>query len=59
MLAEVDAILALGATVARELYGHGPPVLVLEQDDYGVLRTGMEVTVAADGAITADALTED
>ena len=44
-LLEVDPILALGATVARELYGKGPPILVLEPGDYQGLDTGRTVTI--------------
>ncbi len=40
LLAEPDAILALGAAVARELYGVGPPVLVLSHDEYSRIRNG-------------------
>ncbi len=49
VLAEPDAILALGAAVARELYGAAPPVLVIDSDAYARIRTGDEVTVSADG----------
>lgn len=59
LLGELDAILALGAAVAREIYGQGPPVLVLAQDDYRALRTGMEVTVGEDGAVSAEPLADD
>jgi uncharacterized protein len=45
VLAEPDPILALGAIVARELYGRSLPVVVASgRDD---LRTGDEVTVRA------------
>jgi predicted aconitase with swiveling domain len=37
---EVDGILALGAAVARELYGRALPVLVLEGEDYTAVQTG-------------------
>lgn len=40
LLAEPDAILALGAAVARELYGVAPPVLVLNHDEYSRIRNG-------------------
>jgi predicted aconitase with swiveling domain len=59
LLAELDAILALGATVARELYGKGPPVLILGADDYQGLRTGMEITVGEDGVVSAEPLTAE
>jgi len=51
LLAELDAILALGGVVARELYDRAPPVLVLEPEAYRALRTGMRVTVGADGEL--------
>lgn len=42
---EPDGILALGATVAREMYGCSPPLVVLRDDDYETLRDGLEVQV--------------
>ena len=48
---EVDGILALGATVAREMYGHCPPVLVLESEDYSRLTTGLWVEIDRGGSI--------
>jgi predicted aconitase with swiveling domain len=49
VLAEPDPIIALGALVARELYGASFPIVVLEVNE---LRTGSEVIVSAreDGA---------
>jgi predicted aconitase with swiveling domain len=49
VLAEPDLIIALGAIVARELYGASIPIVVLEVNE---LRTGKEVSVSAqeDGA---------
>ena len=49
VLAESDPIVALGAIVARELYGRSVPVIVAAR---GELRTGVEVAVRAapDGA---------
>ncbi len=47
--AEKDAILALGAAVAREMYEKAPPVLVLEEPDYSRLRTGMWIAVSERG----------
>lgn len=35
--AEADAILALGAVVAQELYGQAPPLLVLAAADYAAV----------------------
>ena len=51
VLAEVDAILALGVVVAREL-GYGSiPVLRLPVDEHAKLTTGRAITIAMDGAI--------
>lgn len=51
ILAEVDAILALGVVVAQEM-GYGSiPVLRLPAEEHGKLATGRAVTIAADGAI--------
>lgn len=50
--AETDAILALGAAVAREMYDRSPPVLVLPRPDYDELADGHWLAVAADGMIT-------
>lgn len=52
LLAEPDAILALGAAVARELYGVSPPVMVLEGSIYGRIRAGQNVTITPDGTIS-------
>lgn len=49
--AEPDPILALGATVARELYDHATPVLVLAPPAYLRLKTGQRLRLQADGAI--------
>lgn len=51
---EADGILALGAVVARELYGHAPPVLVLPLDLYYNLKNGEWVVVAESGMISVD-----
>jgi predicted aconitase with swiveling domain len=50
--AEVDAILALGAAVARELYDESLPVAVLEEPDYGRLHSGLWLFLAEDGLLT-------
>lgn len=49
--AETDGILALGAAVAREIYDHTLPVLVLNQTDYAQLASGQMVRIAEDGRI--------
>lgn len=48
---EADAILALGATVARELYAQSPPVVVLQEADYNQLQDGHFLQIAEDGTI--------
>ena len=45
LLAEPDAILALGAAVARELYGIAPPVIALDGDLYKRIEDGDIVSV--------------
>ena len=47
VLAETDGILALGAAVAREMYGVEVPVVVADSDQYGQLENGDRVTIAA------------
>lgn len=49
--AEVDAILALGAAVARELYDQSPPVAVLSEPAYSLLRTGMWLILTEEGLL--------
>ena len=49
MLAEPDPILALGAIVARELYGRAVPVVVSAEPG---VRTGDVVTVRAAASAT-------
>ena len=48
ILAEPDAIVALGAIVADELYGSSVPVVALGAEAFGHLRTGVEARVVAD-----------
>jgi predicted aconitase with swiveling domain len=52
VLAETDAILALGAAVAREMYDQAPPVVVVEPDVYQQLRTGQTITIDENGIIS-------
>jgi len=49
--AEPDAILALGATVARELYKEAPPVVVLRSPAYDRLQDGQWLEVLEEGAV--------
>jgi predicted aconitase with swiveling domain len=51
LLLEPDEIVTLGAIVADELYGESMPVVVLAEDQHSSLRTGQQVTVAADGTV--------
>lgn len=48
VLREPDPIVVLGVVVAEELYGLGLPVVVLSEEDYRFLRTGMRVTLRAE-----------
>ena len=48
VLAEPDPILALGAIVARELYGRDVPIVVAAEND---LRTGDVVTIRAEPSV--------
>ena len=50
VLAEMDGILALGAAVAREMYGVELPVVVAGES-YGRIRDGGQVDVSPDGVI--------
>jgi len=50
--AEPDGILALGAAVAREMYGQAPPIIVLNPNDYARIQNGQIVTVTEEGAVT-------
>jgi uncharacterized protein len=44
---EVDAILAVGALVAEELYARACPMVVLPRDHWPILRNGLWVEVIA------------
>jgi len=47
VLLEPDPILALGAIVAKELYGRALPIVVEPPDDYRRIHTSDTVTVDA------------
>ena len=47
VLREPDGIVALGAIVARELYGTLVPVVVLEADGYDAIADGDAIVVEA------------
>jgi len=51
---EPDAILALGAAVAREMYQLAPAVVVLAAADYAQLQNGQWITVGEDGTVKCD-----
>ena len=44
---ERDGILALGAAVAREMYGVSPPVVMLSADDYGKICENQQIRISA------------
>lgn len=46
LLAEVDGILALGAAVARELYGQAPPIAVVPAAGFDALVDGCRLRLA-------------
>lgn len=48
---ERDGILALGAAVAREMYGTAPPVVVLKEGEYAQIEEGQTVQVTEDGRV--------
>ena len=50
VLAEPDPILALGATVAHELYGTAVPIVVVDASTFEAIREGDRVRVDAVGA---------
>ncbi|MEW6207414.1 MAG: DUF126 domain-containing protein [Acidobacteriota bacterium] len=52
ILAEADAILALGSAVAREMYSKRLPVVVLRADDYAHLEDDQMIAVSEDGTVT-------
>lgn len=47
-----DGILALGAAVAREMYDHAPPVLVVDTAVYSQIRAGDKIRIEGNGRIT-------
>jgi predicted aconitase/predicted aconitase with swiveling domain len=57
LTAEADAILALGAAVARELYGTALPVVVLDPATYARIRAGDWVVVESGGMVAIHQVT--
>ena len=51
VLAEMDGILALGAAVAREMYGVEVPVVVVDEATYRRIGEGALIAVTVEGAI--------
>ena len=52
VLGEVDEILAVGAMVARTLYGRTCPIVVLETAERERIDTGDLLSIASDGTVT-------
>jgi predicted aconitase with swiveling domain len=52
LLGTADVNIAIGAMVADRLYGGATAVLAVGGEDHARLRTGDEVTVGPDGAVT-------
>jgi predicted aconitase with swiveling domain len=51
ILAEPDLILAIGSTVAEELYGRTVPVIVLRPHALAAIADGAEVRIGADEVV--------
>lgn len=47
----VDAFLSLAAIVADEMYGKRVPVVLVNEKDFEILKTGQRVEILADGRI--------
>jgi len=54
VLREVDEILAIGAIVARTLYGRTCPILRADTADFDTIRTGDRITIRTDGTYTIE-----
>jgi uncharacterized protein len=54
LLAEVDEILTVGAIVARTLYGHTCPIVILASEDMAAIETGAQVDVERDGSVSLE-----
>ena len=52
VLAEMDGILALGAAVAREMYGVEVPVVVVDEVTYHQFRDGVLSTIGPDATVS-------
>jgi hypothetical protein len=51
VLREVDEILAVGALVARRLYGRTCPILVTDEADHRSIATGEMLVIGLDGTL--------
>ncbi len=49
-----DSFLSLTAIVADELYGHGPPVVALTEEDFNRLVDGRVARVSSDGTVALE-----
>lgn len=54
ILGRRDAILALGAVVAEEVFGLGMPLVVVEPEDLAAFRDGDVAAVHPDGTVTRE-----
>ena len=54
LLREEDGILALGAAVAKEIYGRCPAVLTLSADDHATVGGSISARIGMDGGIAAE-----
>jgi hypothetical protein len=52
VLRDMDQILALGAIVARTLYGRVCPILQADPVDFEIIRTGDHIEIREDGTFT-------
>ena len=48
---KVDAILALGAIIAEELYKKTMPIVILSSADFSMIHDGDALTIQADGTV--------
>jgi predicted aconitase with swiveling domain len=51
LLGDADLILAIGATVAQELYGRALPIIRIEPSDMEMIHDGDRLVVGSDGTV--------
>ena len=51
ILTKTPPVLALGSIIARELYGHAVPILVVSEEEFAKLEDGAVATAAKDGGL--------